>query len=65
MFPVGLALHPGEQLRLVVCGHNLIGGAMPGMANLTPDNRGRHVIHTGGARASFLQLPMKSSAETR
>lgn len=59
LFPVGLLLHPGEQLRLVVSGQHPWGGAMPGMANVTAANRGRHRLHTGGGRASFLQLPMK------
>ena len=59
MFPVGLALHPGEQLRVVVTGYNIVGGAMPGTDNLPNENRGRHVIHTGGDRASYLQLATK------
>jgi hypothetical protein len=60
MFPVGLALHPGEQLRLVVSGENLWGGVMPGTASVVPDNHGRHVIHTGGTHASYLQLPVRT-----
>ncbi len=59
MFPLGLALHPGEQLRLIVSGYNIIGGAMPGTANVPADNHGRHIIHTGGQYASYLQLPQK------
>ena len=59
LFPVGLVLYPGEQLRLVISGHHEWGGPMPGIENVTPDNRGRHVIHTGGTRASFLQLPAR------
>ncbi len=59
MFPVGLALYPGEQLRLVVTGYNLIGGAMPGSENVIPDNQGRHIMHTGGDKLSYLQLSMK------
>ena len=62
LFPVGLALHPGEQLRLIVGGRNLFGGVMPGLANLPNTNKGRHIIHTGGRQASFLQLPMKAGA---
>ena len=62
LFPVGLAVRPGEQLRLIVSGHNLLGGPMPGTANVTPQNRGRHIVHTGGDRASYLQLPVKSGA---
>jgi predicted acyl esterase len=59
LFPIGLALRPGEQLRLVISGYNLLGGAMPGTDNVPADNHGRHVIHTGGSCVSYLQLPMK------
>lgn len=52
MFPVGLALHPGEQLRLIISGDNLLGGVMPNRSTVIPENHGRHVIHTGGAHAS-------------
>lgn len=64
LFPVGLALYPGEQLRLVVSGHHLLGGVMPGNDNVPADNHGRHVIHTGDARASYLQLPRRTVTET-
>jgi hypothetical protein len=60
MFPVGLALHPGEQLRLVISGENPWGGVMPGTASVTPDNHGKHIIHTGGTHASYLQLPVRT-----
>ena len=59
MFPVGLILHPGEQLRLVVSGYNIVGGPMPGVPNMPTCNRGRHIIHTGGERASYLQIPVR------
>jgi predicted acyl esterase len=59
LFPIGLGLYPGEQLRLVISGTHLLGGAMPGMANVPSDNHGRHIIHTGGSYASYLQLPVK------
>lgn len=61
MFPVGLALHPGEQLRLVISGYNLLGGVMPQRGTVVPDNKGRHVIRTGGAHASFVQFPVKTA----
>ncbi len=72
MFPIGLAFHPGEQLRLVVTGYNLLGGVMPNLSTgsaapqnlptVVPDNHGRHIIHTGGSHASYLQLPVKPVA---
>ena len=59
MFPVGLILYPGEQLRLIVTGHNIVGGPMPMVENVPTCNRGRHIVHTGGDRASYLQIPLK------
>ena len=58
LFPVGLRFYPGEQLRLVVGARNTLGPMMPMVANYTPANQGQHIIHTGGARASYLQLPV-------
>ncbi|MFJ4414203.1 CocE/NonD family hydrolase [Streptomyces sp. NPDC088925] len=57
--PVGLVFHAGETLRLVVGGRDPLGPLMPGVPPLVPANRGRHVLHTGGTRASYLQLPVK------
>lgn len=64
MFPVGLLLYPGEQLRFLVTGRNIFGGAMPGTDNVVPENRGRHILHTGGANPCFLQIPMRSPQRT-
>ena len=60
LFPIGLALNPGEQLRLIISGRHLLGGAMPGVDNVPSDNHGWHVIHTGDRHASYLQLPQKA-----
>ncbi|HZC89810.1 MAG TPA: CocE/NonD family hydrolase C-terminal non-catalytic domain-containing protein [Mycobacterium sp.] len=59
-FPVGLAFRAGEQLRLLVSAQNLFGTMMPGNREYTPRNTGQHVVHTGGSRASYLQLPVKA-----
>lgn len=56
--PVGLAFYAGEQLRFVVSAHNLLGAHMPATRDYIPRNSGTHVIHTGGAHASYLQLPV-------
>ncbi|MEW2483446.1 CocE/NonD family hydrolase [Mycobacterium sp. NPDC049093] len=56
--PIGLVFRPGEQLRLVISAKDLFGPWMPGLREYVPQNQGRHVIHTGGSRASFLQLPV-------
>ncbi|GJF34511.1 hydrolase [Kitasatospora sp. NE20-6] len=62
LFPVGLVFHPGEQLRLVVSGHNALGGMMPGTRDYIPRNSGKHVVHTGGDHTSYLQLPVRTTA---
>lgn len=56
--PIGLAFHPGEQLRLVISAHNLTGTWMPGLREYSPQNSGHHLVHTGGSHASYLQLPV-------
>jgi predicted acyl esterase len=58
LLPIGLAFHPGEQLRFVISGRHLLGPMMPGVAAYTPANNGQHIIHTGGEHASYLQLPV-------
>jgi predicted acyl esterase len=58
MFPIGLAFHPGETLWLNISGFNALGGVMPQRTTVVPENHGRHIIHTGGSQASYLQLPV-------
>ena len=59
LLPVGLAFHPGEQLRFVISSRNLLGTLMPGIREYVGANSGQHVIHTGGEHASYLQLPVR------
>jgi hypothetical protein len=33
---------------------------MPGTDGVEPENHGKHVIHTGGPYASYLQLPIRT-----
>lgn len=58
LLPIGLVFYPGEQLRLIISAQNLFGTWMPGLHEYAPCNSGQHVIHTGGSRASYLQLPV-------
>lgn len=60
LLPIGLAFYPGEQLRFVVSSRNLLGTLMPGIGEYVGANAGRHVVHTGGERASSLQLPLQA-----
>jgi predicted acyl esterase len=58
LLPIGLAFRPGQQLRFVISAGNLLGTMMPGNVEYVGANSGQHVIHTGGDRASYLQLPV-------
>jgi predicted acyl esterase len=58
LFPVGLAFHSGERLRLTISGFNVLGGVMPARTTVEPDNHGSHIVHTGGSLASYVQLPL-------
>lgn len=61
LFPIGMVFYPGEQLRLVVSSKNDLGAIMPGTPAYIPENKGKHIIHTGKSHASYLQLPIKKS----
>ncbi len=62
--PIGMVFHPGEQLRLVISAKDLFGPWMPGLREYIPQNSGQHVIHSGGSRASFLQLPVRAGGSS-
>ena len=64
LLPLGLVFSPGEALRLVISGRSLLGTMMPGIGEYTPANAGRHLVHTGGQRASYLQLPVMTTTGT-
>ncbi len=63
LLPIGLAFHPGEQLRFVISSRNILGPMMPRVREYTPANRGQHVVHTGGDHASYVQLPVQTGDE--
>jgi hypothetical protein len=51
---------PGEQLPFVISSRNLLGTMMPAIREYVGANSGMHVIHTGGERAPYLQLPVQT-----
>nr|WP_321407142.1 CocE/NonD family hydrolase [uncultured Carboxylicivirga sp.] len=59
IFPLGMLFYPGEQLRFIISSRNDLGAIMPGTAGFVPENKGKHIIHTGGSHPSYLQLPVK------
>lgn len=56
--PLGLLYKAGETLRVVISSKDELGSIMPGTPGCTPDNKGAHILHTGGEYASYLQLPL-------
>ncbi|HJX04082.1 MAG TPA: CocE/NonD family hydrolase [Dehalococcoidia bacterium] len=49
--------HKGQQLRVIVSGHYISEGwFLP--STYETDNKGNHVIHTGGKYDSYLQIPV-------
>ncbi|WP_373987287.1 CocE/NonD family hydrolase [Duganella sp. BuS-21] len=61
LLPIGWSFQAGEQLRFVISARNLVGTIMPGIREYVGANSGQHVIHTGGAHASYLQLPIQAA----
>ena len=59
IWPTALKFHAGQKLRIVIAGYDYMGHPLPGgeSTRFKPDNKGIHVIHTGGAYESFLSIP--------
>ncbi|WP_125981292.1 CocE/NonD family hydrolase [Loigolactobacillus iwatensis] len=58
---IGLEYKAGETLRVVVSSKDELGGVMPGTPGGQVDNKGVHILHTGGEYASYLQLPLMTT----
>lgn len=56
--PIGMTWYEGETLRVMVSTKDEMGSIMPGTLGCIPDNKGTHILHTGGKYASYLQLPI-------
>jgi len=56
-YPHSKIWHPGQQLRLRICGRYIREGWFEPFSWDT-DNKGAHVIHTGGQHDSYLQVPV-------
>ena len=55
LYPHATLFRVGETLELVIAGHELV-KARPLIKDFSP-NRGTHVVHAGGDRASYLVVP--------
>jgi uncharacterized protein len=57
IYPLSRIYHKGQMLRLQIAGRYFREGWFEPFAWRT-DNKGQHVIHTGGQYDSFLQIPV-------
>lgn len=57
MYPMGLVVYPGEQIRLIISAKDELGSIIPGTVSEEPLNKGRHIIHCGGRYDSYIRLP--------
>lgn len=58
IWPLGMRWSAGQQIQLVIAGQKISGVEFPGLEGPDTVNRGRHVVHTGGAYDSHLLLPV-------
>ncbi len=66
IWPSSTRFLPGEQLRVVIQGHDVISTGLPNAPFARHDetrNRGIHRIHTGGKYDSHLLIPLIPSSE--
>lgn len=59
LWPTGMKFHPGEKLEVAISGFDymLPDGAPDSKSRIGFDNKGNHIIHVGGDRASHLLVP--------
>ncbi len=59
IWPMGMIFHPGQQLQLSIAGYDL---SAPGRGHDRPiphaQNKGNHILHTGGKYDSYLLVPV-------
>ncbi|ORW28886.1 CocE/NonD family hydrolase [Mycobacterium palustre] len=63
IWPMAMRWHRGEKLRIVVSGQELQVPIVPGLPPRPTNNAGRHIIHSGPQRPSFLMAPVLPTAE--
>jgi predicted acyl esterase len=57
LWATAVRFHSGEKLQLTISGVRIIPTELGKESTIPLRNRGRHIIHTGGAYASYLLLP--------
>lgn len=59
IWPIGFVFGSGEGISIIIAGHDLklpeIDGT--GFSEPNDENKGKHIVNTGGEQASFLMLP--------
>ena len=56
--PIGMTYYEGDTLRVMISSKDEIGSVMPGTPGCITNNKGIHILHTGGKYASYLQMPL-------
>lgn len=54
--PIGMKFSKGETLRISISGHSLLGASLFPVHGIHPDNKGRHILYTGGQYDTRLEL---------
>jgi predicted acyl esterase len=57
IYPSSRIWHKGQQIRLHIAGRYIREGWFENLVWF-PDNKGKHVIHSGGKYDSYLQVPI-------
>lgn len=58
IWPTGMVFHAGQQLQLVIAGFDYMLSRPADRPRALPQNKGMHVIHTGGHYDSYLLVPV-------
>lgn len=56
--PIGMKYYAGETLRVMISSKDEIGSIMPVTPGCITNNKGIHILHTGGEFTSYLQMSL-------
>lgn len=63
LWPCGMRYRVGEQFRVIVASYNIKGQHLPYHDKVKLNNKGYHIIHTGGKYDSHLLVPVIPSPD--
>lgn len=60
LMPTGLTFYPGESMRIIISPKNIAMNMLGWVPKHHEENKGMHIVHTGGDHASWITVPLRT-----